>query len=555
MLFFFFLLLIKTGESVFLCWELFNLGSSVGEFNLIFDWVSLSFGCVVLFISANVFFFSCEYIKDDVFLSRFRWLVFLFVLSISFVIFIPNLISILLGWDGLGLVSFLLVIYYQNYKSLRGGIITVLINRVGDVIILLSVGLLCKEGVWHFFYISSDFSLSFVVAFILLAGITKRAQIPFSSWLPAAIAAPTPVSALVHSSTLVTAGVFLLIRFFPFLKSFWWFQWSLLLISVITILMAGIAANIETDLKKVIALSTLSQLGVIISALGLGSWKLALFHLYTHAMFKALLFLCAGAFIHRFQHGQDLRLSGLVWNRLPEIVSCFHVANLALCGAPFLAGFYSKDLILEFSLYRETNFFILFIIFFATGITVMYSLRLSYFVLWRRGIFYRISNMAKERVYEAFPIFLLTLGGVIGGSFLMWGLFWDEGVIYLNLFEKLVTFVCVVMGGFFGWLISSYNLSLIRNNFFSHKWYFGSCYIWFLSNTRRQGIIKDRLKIRSSLLYYGDRGWLEVFGGEGVYLFSNKFVVYVQKFSFNTLLVYLRFILFFIFFVICWFVF
>lgn len=204
----------------------------------------------------------------------------------------------------------MLVIYYQNYKSLRGGILTVIMNRVGDVMILLSIGLLCKEGHYCYFYFSERTGVSLACIMLVVAGITKRAQIPFSRWLPAAMAAPTPVSALVHSSTLVTAGVFLLIRFFYYLNSFWWFQPFLLFVATITMLMAGVAANLENDLKKIVALSTLRQLGVMMAALGMGAWKLALFHLYTHAIFKALLFLCAGAFIHRLQHRQDLRLVG-----------------------------------------------------------------------------------------------------------------------------------------------------------------------------------------------------------------------------------------------------
>lgn len=215
--------------------------------------------------------FTCEYMSEEVFLRRFSWLVFLFVLSIRFVIFVPNLVAILLGWDGLGLVSFLLVIYYQNYKSLAGGILTVLINRVGDVIILLRIGLLCKEGSFGFFYLLGDRAVVLVCIMLVVAGITKRAQIPFSSWLPAAMAAPTPVSALVHSSTLVTAGVFLLIRFYSYLRAFTWFKPFLLFVATLTMLMAGIAANLENDLKKIIALSTLRQLGVMMAALGLGA--------------------------------------------------------------------------------------------------------------------------------------------------------------------------------------------------------------------------------------------------------------------------------------------
>ena len=248
----------------------------------------------------------------DVFLSRFSWLVILFVVSIGLVIFIPNLVAILLGWDGLGLISFLLVIYYQNYKSLRAGMITILINRVGDVIILLRIGLFSYEGMWGILFFDCTGREGFIFFLILVAGMTKRAQIPFSRWLPAAMAAPTPVSALVHSSTLVTAGVFLLIRFYSYLSLFRIFKSVLLLVATLTILIAGMAANLERDLKKIIALSTLRQLGVIIGALGMGMWELSLFHLYTHAMFKALLFLCAGAFIHRSQHRQDIRVVGML---------------------------------------------------------------------------------------------------------------------------------------------------------------------------------------------------------------------------------------------------
>jgi len=190
--------------------------------------------------------------------------------------------------------------------------LTVIINRVGDVMILLRISVLVSEGSHTFFYIFYNQDLFFASWFLIFAGIRKSAQIPFSSWLPAAMAAPTPVSALVHSSTLVTAGVFLLIRFYHFLIEIRFFKPFLLFIASLTMLIAGMAANLECDLKKVIALSTLSQLGVIIRALGVGCWKLALFHLYTHAMFKALLFLCAGSFIHRSQHSQDLRDLGIV---------------------------------------------------------------------------------------------------------------------------------------------------------------------------------------------------------------------------------------------------
>lgn len=188
----------------------------------------------------------------------------------------------------------------------------------------------------------------------MIAAITKRAQIPFSSWLPAAMAAPTPVSALVHSSTLVTAGVYLLIRFRPIFSNYM-LNRNLLLLSVLTMFISGLGAIFEYDLKKIIALSTLSQLGLIIRTLCLGIPEFAFFHLLTHALFKSLLFICAGYVIHGMKDCQDIRFIGAITIQRPVLVSYFNVANLALCGMPFLAGFYSKDLILERILMQTRN--------------------------------------------------------------------------------------------------------------------------------------------------------------------------------------------------------
>jgi NADH-ubiquinone oxidoreductase chain 5 len=229
---------------------------------------------------------------------------------------------------------------------------------------------------------------------VLLAAITKRAQIPFSAWLPAAIAAPTPVSALVHSSTLVTAGVYLLIRFnILFVDSV--LGQFLLLIGGLTIFMAGLGANFEFDLKKIIALSTLRQLGLIIRILAIGFPKLAFFHLLTHALFKALLFICAGAIIHNIKNSQDIRIMGSLINQIPLTTACLNVANLALCGIPFLAGFYSKDLILEVVSLSYVNMFSFFLYFFSTGLTVCYSFRLVFYSLtgdFNRNSFHPLSD-------------------------------------------------------------------------------------------------------------------------------------------------------------------
>lgn len=244
--------------------------------------------------------------------------------------------------------------------------VTVLSNRIGDVALLLAISWIINFGRWRFYYYFDFMNLKIINLiigiFVLLAAITKRAQIPFSSWLPAAIAAPTPVSALVHSSTLVTAGVYLLIRFrFMLNNSFIFFV--LVLLGSLTIFISGLGANFEIDLKKIIALSTLRQLGLIIGILSLGLFKLAFFHLLTHALFKSLLFLCAGGLIHRINNFQDVRWSGGFIIHIPLTLTCFNISSLALCGMPFLAGFYSKDLILEIVCMRNINFLIFFFFF------------------------------------------------------------------------------------------------------------------------------------------------------------------------------------------------
>jgi len=254
--------------------------------------------------------FSSFYIDNEEFPARFVGLVFFFVLSINLLIFIPRIFGLIVGWDGLGVISFLLVVYYQNKRSLGAGVITIMTNRIGDVLFILRIRFLRGAISWRFVDLRDWGVILAVTGLIVVGRITKRAQIPFSAWLPAAMAAPTPVSALVHSSTLVTAGVYVLVRF----RDRVWGAWGsfLLVSSLLTVVIAGFRARFESDLKKVVALSTLRQLGVIILIISVGCVGLCVFHLVTHALFKALIFLCAGAIIHLGRGVQDSRcFSGL----------------------------------------------------------------------------------------------------------------------------------------------------------------------------------------------------------------------------------------------------
>nr|YP_010998248.1 NADH dehydrogenase subunit 5 [Hua aristarchorum]WPM86405.1 NADH dehydrogenase subunit 5 [Hua aristarchorum] len=494
----------------------------------ILDPLGLSFSNIVCLISGSVMAFSSSYMSHDPFLKRFTWLVMLFVLSMNLLVFIPSLPALLLGWDGLGIVSFALVIYYQNPKSLGAGMLTILANRIGDVMILLSIGIMVLTGYWSVLMVW-DFSLSSWLALcILIAGMTKSAQIPFSAWLPAAMAAPTPVSALVHSSTLVTAGVFLFIRFYPSLLMWDFFKPSLFFISVLTLLMAGIGANYENDLKKIIALSTLSQLGVMMMALAMGSMHLALFHLYTHALFKALLFLCAGAMIHGSLNNQDIRYMGLMYKHLPLTISCMNIANLSLCGAPFLSGFYSKDLILELSLAAPTSSFMVMLIFLATGMTSAYSLRLSFSSLWgpMQG---NPLHMKKENdFYINFSTMTLSVCAILGGAFLQ-AVFmpFNPTPFFLPTPLKSLTALVIFAGLILALHIWKTDFSLKPMN---KKSIFLTT-MWMLSLLSAQPMTKFSMLCGTQIMKSIDQGWLEVAGGQGTLRVTSVLVKSNQSFQ------------------------
>nr|YP_010944742.1 NADH dehydrogenase subunit 5 [Liocranchia reinhardtii]WMC20840.1 NADH dehydrogenase subunit 5 [Liocranchia reinhardtii] len=505
-------------------WELFNCMSSSVEFDLAIDWMSCSFSGLVCFISGCVMIFTISYMSGDSSLNRFTLTVMLFVLSMNFLIFIPSLISLLLGWDGLGLVSFCLVIYYQNSKSLSAGMLTVLMNRVGDCFILGSISMIVVLGHWNMLCLWEFDMFMLANLFIMIAGMTKSAQIPFSSWLPAAMAAPTPVSALVHSSTLVTAGVFLFIRFFKYLNSYEWFSIFMVYVSILTTIMSGVCALYEYDMKKIIALSTLSQLGVMMMSLGLGMPMLALFHLYTHAMFKALLFMCGGNIIHCFSGKQDMRQMSNVSKLLPVTTMFLNISNMALCGLPFLGGFYSKDLIIESLISGNMNLVLLSLGLFGVCLTVLYSMRFSFYTIWCNESSEVYSNMNDGDLKMIFPMSMLVMGALWGG-FIFQSLFCQFSVeFFFPTFMKLFVPILIVSS-----LLMSFGFwdkgSMTKN--FGILNYINSS-MWFLSSFICYPMMNSMKSITNSSLKVVDMGWFEIVGGQG--LFSmNKVFMYILE--------------------------
>ena len=515
-------------------WEVTKISSSVIYLTFIVDSIALYFIRLVRLVSGRVIIFRSSYMIQEKFFSRFIFLVFMFIMSIFLLILSPNLIRLLLGWDGLGVTSYLLVIFYQSNKSYNAGILTALTNRLGDVGLLVSISLIIYIGSWTYIYINIVNSIlsQMLVYLIIISACTKRAQIPFSAWLPAAMAAPTPVSALVHSSTLVTAGVYLLIRINLLIVEMN-IRKILSVLGMLTIIIAGITAIVEIDIKKVIALSTLSQLGIIIIILGVGNPVLAFFHLISHAFFKAMLFMCAGLIIHRIKDYQDIRKIGFNYLNINLSVSIIMIANIRLCGLPFLRGFYSKDLIIEIVIIKGKNIFLFLILILGTGLTVIYSCRLNFLIslnFIKTESFYNMSENA--RLILAGILFLIPIS-VIGGLVISWNIIRIRKIIYLPFWIKsfilLLIIISLVM-----YIFIYNNIEYILKNIY--VWFFGN--IWFIPYSINISLAFLSLNYSRSFFKYVEIIWSEILLFKFVFsLINNSF--------FGKILDYLSFVYFF----------
>nr|VFU78873.1 NADH dehydrogenase subunit 5 [Proasellus spelaeus] len=488
------------------------------------DGAGLMFLSLVLAISSAVLLFSGSYMSEDFHLPRFIMLVLLFVLSMGLLITSLNMISLLLGWDGLGVVSFVLVVYYQNEKSNAAGMITALTNRVGDAAIMLIIGFSVEMGSWSFMYAAEDSlpeEVIFLGSVVVLASITKSAQMPFSAWLPAAMSAPTPVSALVHSSTLVTAGVYLMIRFHPLLADNKIMSF-LAITAFLTTVMSSISAISECDLKKIVALSTLSQLGIMVMTLSVGMPLLALFHLMTHATFKALLFMCSGKIIHTLGDTQDVRSMGGLVSSMPMTAAFFNLANLALCGFPFLAGFYSKDMLMEVFLMNDINIMTMSLVCLAVGLSSVYSVRLSLLSLFNSPSTPTTLEATDEDHLISCSYIMLGGLAMVSGATLSWLLLPTPFLILLPPALKILTLALMATGAGLGIILST------RTNSSAILLLEISMNMWLLPLL--SGVLPSKLGLGAhSKIMVMDSGWAELWGGKGGYHLLVNLALLVPK--------------------------
>jgi len=429
----------KRGQK-FLFLSLGDLNSLSIEISFLLDIFARVFLLTVSLIRLSVFTFRFRYISPQKFFGRFHLLLIIFVLSIILLILSSNLIFTLVGWDGLGVSSYLLVIYYGRTKSYNAGILTVITNRIGDVLLLIRIGIMLNMGSWSVVYYKEFLGVDNVLKWLLIIGsFTKRAQIPFRAWLPAAMAAPTPVSSLVHSSTLVTAGVYLLFRHFLNTGSAYNSP-VIMFFGLSTITLARLSALNEKDIKKIVALSTLSQLGLIILCIGTRWVFIAFFHLITHAFFKAIMFIRVGNIIHSSQLYQSIKNTGIIFFSSPLNSSTIILARARLCGTPFTAAFFSKEPIIEINIYNDTTLGMLVFTILRLSITLLYSSRLIKIVLTHFNSITPIIHIFEADRNLSKGIFFLSLPSFSRGSLIARLIYFKPSIFLYNLGVKIFIF-------------------------------------------------------------------------------------------------------------------
>lgn len=552
-----------------------NCNLFVVNFGFIFDALSVCMLLTVSIVSIGVHFYSLEYMDGDPSRPRFIIYLSLFTFFMFILVTADNLVQLFLGWEGIGLCSYLLISFWNTrVQANKAAVKALVVNRVGDF------GYICGLLVLFYFFRSVDFSVLFAVApffykevitifgveffcldlaclFLFLGSMGKSAQIGLHTWLPDAMEGPTPVSALIHAATLVTAGVFLIVRCSPIFEYTSLALFIVMLFGGMTSFFAATIAITQNDIKKVIAYSTCSQLGYMIFACGISAYDSAMFHLINHAFFKAALFLGAGLIIHAAQGEQDMRKFGSFLKLLPYTYTIMFISFVALSGLPYLSGFYSKDLILEvaYAQYNVSGTFVYWLGTLSAGLTAFYSWRVMYITFWGKpnSFKYYIKNI--HEIPLAFnsgyfvPVYILSIGSIFSGYCFqdafngIGSSFWGNAIYiaqpnslgmdheFISIISKNIPIIFSITG-----IIVALTFNLLiyttRSNqlvsypqkqvkiisFLNKKWYFDYVYNYYIGYS----VLKH-----SYISFYKliDKGFIEIVGPQGL----SKAVFYISK--------------------------